>query len=1728
MKTKKRAVSFFLSAAFLLSSVPESSLILSAEGGTSSKGLFPAVSSDVNSRKFTHKEWTGTDYQDVSGNMVTGEDVFAINREDAAVTIIPYQDTDTAAEVTWDYNAREKSPYFKLLTGSGNDWELTVVQNQEKAQTYLDSGFMNPDYSEGNEWKTVPMPKSWTCQGFDFPIYANVVMPWQSKYDYVKVPEAAVNYNPVGLYRKKFSLDDVMTDDNRRVYIQFEGVESAYYVYLNGKEVGYSEDSFSPHKFDITDYLSDGENTLAVKVHKFCDGTWFEGQDMIYDGGIFRDVFVTSEPLVKINDYTVRTDLDSNYKDANLSLSVDVKNLSTQAQKGWNINAQVIDTSGNNIAGETTVSVSEVASGKTGTFTLSQNIISPKLWSAEDPQLYALVLTLTDGTGETVETVSSQLGFRKIDFTSTTVDSNYKVTTTSWKPVTINGKRLWLKGVNRHDTDPFYGKAVSQDVMEEDIRLMKLNNINSIRTSHYSNDSYLYWLCNKYGLYMMAETNLESHALMSDNDSKGLFYELAMDRTNTTFNRLKNNPAIVSWSIGNEMVYTGDPGASNGMFRDMIWYFKRHDPTRMVHSEGMGDSMGVDMSSQMYPSSDGIRSKAGSGKIPYVMCEYAHAMGNSVGALKEYWDSIRSADNMLGGFVWDWVDQSRAVEIKKDSTYYEMTDDKGNTGKCVGSSADFIKNAGDGTLNGGSAFKGYTVLDDNSSFGSALSGTGKSFTFEAVLNPESTAQNNVFISKGDRQAALKTKSSGSGIEFFIYSGDWKSISCDFPSGWQGNWHQVAGVYDKGNMSIYVDGVLLKSGSVEDGIASGSDPLGIGFDAPTGRTFDGKISIARVYSKALSKSELDGQRSSSPKILSSDSSVIAWVDFSHDLSLTEGGAWDYYAQENAHKNLYADKSAGHYFAYGGDWGDLPNDNSFCENGIISPDRNPQPELAEVKYQYQNFWFLADSTQIANREVYVRNENGFKNLSDFDVRWQILANGFVKEEGIVENVDVAPGTTGKINVPYKLPESPAAGDEYYLNISVLTKESTDLVPEGSEMSYAQFSVPANVPACKSRISKSPVDITESNGSYLVKGTDFEFSIDKSNGVMNGYTYKGEVLINKGPVPEFWRGLVENDGNSGNYKLYDTGWKGAFDRVTVDKISVTENQFMQKIITVNLTLPNVKNTKVNIIYTVNGSGEVGVKMSVDASKSGMGNFLRVGSLMTLPDGFEDVSWYGDGPVETFNDRKTNGRQGVWSSTVSDLFYPYMKVDDCGTMTDVKWMSVKSSKHNSAVLIASSGLVEASALHFTPSDINAVNHPYELTPRKETILSVNYGSMGTGTATCGPGTLGQYQLPSNRVYNWDFTIAPVPQTDSLEKISEKAKTYRSGGITIIDQSKNKLSIPVTSSASIKESDGEIRLSGSLQVPYSNVISPVVEGKNSFTVEVNVIPTGDPEYNMFAGKGDTTFALRTTPGTLDFFVFAGGEWRTMFYKMPSDMAASWQGKKHQVAGIYDADKNTVSVYADGKILGQKEVGTSEGVNRSQHNFTIGACPDTGRGSQAEFSEVRLYNKALTESELISQNTSSPKYSHDNDAVILWLDFDSITSDNEGSDEDELKGDINKDGEVNIADAALLQAFILNKKEFDEAEMSAADVTEDGIVNIIDMVKMKSLLYHFQTALGDTIHGDINMDKQINAADVMMLNAYLIQGSEFDLTEQYSSDINGDGIVNVLDMILMKYIVVED
>lgn len=1331
------------------------------------------VTSDVDKTKFTHKEWTGETYTDVDGNQVKAADVYGINTEQAstfATTNVVYDSVEKAIKGAKDYD-KAASKYVQFLTGKDQaDWSLVVLQNQALAQGDAYKDFYKTDYkATTNDWKTnLQLPCSWTRQGFDFSIYTNVTMPWQSKYDSnVSAPNAPANYNPVGLYRKTFKVTDDMKAANGRVYLSFQGVESSYYVYVNGKEVGYSEDSYSPHSFDITDYLTtDGsDNLLAVEVHKFCDGTWMEDQDMYYDGGIFRDVYLYSAPLVHIQDYKVETDLDENYENATMKLNVTVANASKAAAEGYKVDVRLYDQDGKMFVNDMTMDLDTVPAAdgdNDGSVSAagSKLVLSPELWSAETPNLYTMVLSLYDSkTGTYMGSVSQQLGFREIEFTKSEVDTNgNRITTDSeYKPITINGKQLLLKGTNRHDTDPEYGKYVPHETQEEDIKLMKQYNLNALRTSHYSNDEYLYYLCDKYGIYVMGETNLESHALMDQGEKQVNFKNLAMDRTVTAFNRLKNRTAIVMWSTGNENYYSSSASYANGMFYDLIWYFKNNDSTRPIHSESSDGNNGTDMRSNMYPSVDTLYSRAAA-NMPYVLCEYDHAMGNAVGNLKEYWDAIRSSDNMLGGFIWDWVDQSRILSLDNLPQSYVVTEKKdGVVGSASISSVD--ENPDSGALTGKSA-NGYALFESDK-YNEALSGSGKSFTVEVICKPASDGADKVLIAKGDYQFALKTNSSKQ-LEFFAYyNNNWKSVTAKKPDNWVGNWHQVVATYDKGAIKIYCDGELIGSGNGNTTIASSSVALGVGCSADNGRTFDGEISMGRVYSRALSLEEIKAQNSTTPAITEKSDDVLLWADFA-GLTVDESSKpYDYYAEKDAHANLYSDEIKGSFYGYGGDSGESPNDNSFCVNGLVSPDRDVQPELYEVKYQYQSVWFSTDDSMLLGETIDVYNENNFLNLNDFDVTWTLTEDG--KEIGSgklsAEDTNIAGRESGSIKVPYRasMPEEKKAGAEYYLNLSVQLKEDTEWAKAGHEVAYEQFQIPAEVTKVEPTINTNVTVDDSAEDVIKVSGTDFSFEVEKATGTLKNYVYKGETLLTSGPVPNYWRGILNND--NGNY---DGNWKNVNKNVTASDIAVGTNDAGQKTIRVTLASASQANLKQTMVYKVDGSGAVTVDATVDATGTSLGRYIRIGTVMELPEGYENVEWYGNGPVEAMWDREDFATVGRYSNTVSGMFYPYLDTQDTGTVTGVKWISVTNPSAKSAMAIAATDTVEASALHFTVDDLDQAQHPYELTKLDSTILTVNYRSQGTGNKSCGQDTLSAYLLPNNKAYTYEYTMVPYTTNDS------------------------------------------------------------------------------------------------------------------------------------------------------------------------------------------------------------------------------------------------------------------------------------------------------------------------------------------------------------------------------
>lgn len=632
--------------------------------------------------KFSMLEWTGkVNSKDAEGNKVSQSLITNVNRRPyhSSETLV-YGSVQNAIDGADNYDYT-KSEFYKLLTGDNNKWQLAVYKNMDEAK---DAGLYGefyklsydmenaPKYAGKNTvglannayyggFKEVTLPSSWQAQGFDFPIYANTEYPWDAYGNgKMTVPNAPGVTNPVGFYRSYFTVDPSWVNE-RRVIISFGGVESCYYLWINGHAVGYTEDSYDVSEFDITPYLrtDGGENLIAMMVIRWCDGSWFENQDMLRLGGIFRDVSVYSVPEVNIFDYYVVTDLDDRFVDAKLDIQAMILNESDREADGYSVSVSLFDAEGKDLfAGDPLAASLEgsLAAGKSSTLKLSREIRSPRLWSDEDPYLYTLVMTLRDKNGEQRGHIAQPLGIRELTFTQT---KNSGRPNSHYDTVLLNGREILLKGVNRHDNCSETGKYVSFDLYKKDLQIMKQLNINAIRTSHYPDDKALYYLADKYGIFIMAEANIESHWGVSDQDTTKYFKNTISERIESIVKREKNRTSILFWSLDNECSACSDfPLAVKNVIHKI-------DNTRMIHSHTYRDgSGGVDMRSDMYVEPETMNQYgAAADHMPYIQCEYDHAMGNSLGNFYEYWEVFRKYDNLLGGFIWDFVDQSLATEI---------------------------------------------------------------------------------------------------------------------------------------------------------------------------------------------------------------------------------------------------------------------------------------------------------------------------------------------------------------------------------------------------------------------------------------------------------------------------------------------------------------------------------------------------------------------------------------------------------------------------------------------------------------------------------------------------------------------------------------------------------------------------------------------------------------------------------------------------------------------------------------------------------------------------------------------------------------------------------------------------------------------------------------------------------------------------------------------------------
>ncbi len=566
------------------------------------------------------------------GDYWENQKIFSENKETAHATTVPYGSVEELLAdkeffaTPW---VQTKSSKVQLLNGT---WKFKFVDepSQRPRDFYLES-------TDVTDWDNIPVPSNWEMQGYDMPLYVNVAYPHATNPPYIQRHPGYSDYgvNPVGSYVTTFNVPEDW--DNHELLLNFGGIYSAAYVWVNGEYVGYTQAANTDHEFDITKQARKGQNRLAVQVFRWCDGSYLEDQDMFRMSGIYRDVTLTAVPKTFVRDHYITCKLESGsgYTSGTLNVALDITNRSDEAAT-VSASVELLDADGKVAHSFSPQAISSLASNDEKKLTFSANLSGLKLWTAETPNLYSVVVSLRDAWGKETEAFCTKYGFRQIEQSGT--------------DVLINGKKVFFKGTNRHDSHPLYGRAVDTETMLKDVTMFKQNNINTLRTSHYPNNTKMYAMLDYFGIYTMDEADLECHALtsLSSNTSWGPAF---VDREERMVLRDRNHPSVIFWSLGNE-------SACGINFKGCYDAVRALDD-RMIHYEGQGTWTYTDITSVMYPSLSTLESQDRQNySKPHFLCEYAHAMGQAIGNLSEYWEYIENSNRTIGGCIWDWVDQA--------------------------------------------------------------------------------------------------------------------------------------------------------------------------------------------------------------------------------------------------------------------------------------------------------------------------------------------------------------------------------------------------------------------------------------------------------------------------------------------------------------------------------------------------------------------------------------------------------------------------------------------------------------------------------------------------------------------------------------------------------------------------------------------------------------------------------------------------------------------------------------------------------------------------------------------------------------------------------------------------------------------------------------------------------------------------------------------------------------
>ena len=986
--------------------------------------------------------------------------------------------------------ADQKARSERYLSLEGK-WKFNFSKDHDKAPR----DFYSLKYDD-SQWTDFPVPGILELNGYGDAIYSNNGYPWRTQFR-PEPPFVEERNNYTGSYRKMVTVPADWKGE--RIYLHVGSATSNLMVWVNGKFVGYSEDSKVSAEFDLTKYLTPGkENLIAMQVMRWCDGSYLEDQDFWRFTGIAREVYLYARPQVHIADLFITPDLVNNYQDGTLEVK-----LNAVGAKGETVMFSLKDKEGKEVAAQT------AKVGGNGEVKVNFDIKNPLKWTAETPNLYTLYTTLMDGK-QVAEVVPQRVGFRKVEIKNA--------------QVLVNGQPVLFKGANRHELDPVTGYVVSMDRMLEDIRVMKELNINAVRTCHYPNDPRWYELCDIYGIYMVAEANIESHGMGYGDKTlaKEPTYEKAhLERNESNIKIYKNHPSIIFWSVGNEAGY----GPNFEKAYDLV---KAYDPSRPCQYEQAGQNGKTDIFCPMYYDYGGCdKYSQGDNPRPLIQCEYAHAMGNSMGGFKEYWDMVRKYPKYQGGFIWDFVDQGLRVKNKQGKTIY--------------------------------------------------------------------------------------------------------------------------------------------------------------------------------------------------------------------------------------------------AYGGDFGRYPtSDHNFNCNGIINPDRKPNPHANEVRYYYQNIWATAKDLKAGEVEVY--NENFFKSLDDVELQWTLESEGKVLANGR-NALDIPAQQKRVVKLDgYSLPAD--VKGEVVLNLDFVLKKAEPMLDAGYAVAREQFVVnPYTFPTMESVLAVTSgkydtrkVEKEEKVAWVTLSAGNTSVTFNHWNGWIDYLDVDGKPMLEEGYAitPDFWRAPTDNDYGAGTQRKLHA-WKNP--EMKMKSFKVVENEGKaEKGVEVVYDMPSVEAT-LTMTYTLTPAGELVVNeaMTVNKDAKHKPELMRYGMQLVMPKAYNMLTYYGKGPGENYIDRNNGDRLGVYDAKVADQYWGYVRPQESGNKTEVRYWQVKD-ENGKGLEFYSFAPMECSTLNYLASDLddgwdkNAhQSHSGDLTPRDFSVVKLAARQRGLACVNSwGAIPLEQYRMPYQD-YSFTYVIRPL-----------------------------------------------------------------------------------------------------------------------------------------------------------------------------------------------------------------------------------------------------------------------------------------------------------------------------------------------------------------------------------